>query len=196
MTGIVPVQEVDQDVTDMLDGRIWRGAHHIALTTSDLDATVRFYHGLLGMPLVGGVGANPIHGRHYAFDAGGFLVGFFEQPAHVAPPAPAGWSRAFGFLHGAFQHLALAVKEEAELEALRERLVAADVEVTDWLHEGPMRQFLFADNNGIVWEVNWTPPGAEQEHGGWTFADPDPVPAAREIQEERLTLQEAGQEGG
>ena len=162
----------------------WRGAHHVALTTADLDATMRFYHGLLGLPLVGGKGAIPVHGRHYAFDAGGFLIGFFEQPRHAAPPAPAGWSRAFGFLPGAFQHLALAVADEAGLEALRDRLVAAGVEVTDWLHEGPMRQFLFTDNNGIVWEVTWTPTGAEVVPPGWELDDPDPVPAAREIRAE------------
>ncbi|MDP9367610.1 MAG: VOC family protein [Chloroflexota bacterium] len=131
-------------------GPQWRGTHHVALTTADLDATGRFYHGLLGMPLAGGKGANPVHGRHYLFDAGGFLIGFFEQPAHAAPAAPPGWSRAFGLLPGAFQHLALAVTDEASLEALQARLVATGVEVTDWLHEGPMRQFLFADNNGIV----------------------------------------------
>ena len=144
---------------------------------------MRFYHGLLGMPLVGGKGANPVHGRHYAF-AGGFLIGSFEQPEHEATAAPAGWSRAFGFLPGAFQHLALVVADEDELEALQARLVAAGVEVTDWLHEGPMRQFLFADNNGIVWEVTWTPTGAEEVLPGWAFDDPEPVPAAREIRAE------------
>ena len=162
----------------------WRGAHHIALTTADMDATVRFYHGLLGMPLVGGGGANPMHGRHYLFNAGEFLVGFFEEPSHPATPAPSGWSLAFGFLSGAFQHLALMVADEAGLDDLRDRLIEAGVEVTEWLHEGPMRQFLFADNNGIVWEVTWTPVGSEKAHAGWAFADPDPVPAAREILEQ------------
>lgn len=166
-----------------LTGSRWHGAHHIALTTQDMDATVRFYHGLLGMPLVGTIGVNPMHGRHYMFDAGGILVGFFEQPDHTVQAAPAGWSRAFGFLPGAFQHLALVIEDEPGLEALRDRLVAAGIEVTEWLHEGPMRQFLFADNNGIVWEVTWTPAGAEEGHAGWTFADPDPVPSAREIYE-------------
>jgi catechol 2,3-dioxygenase-like lactoylglutathione lyase family enzyme len=164
----------------------WRGAHHVALTTTDLDATVRFYHGLLGMPLVATMEPTPVHGRHYFFDAGGFLVGFFEQAAHSAPAAPAGWSRAFGYLPGAFQHLALAVADEVELEALRARLVAAEVEVTDWLHEGATRQFLFADNNSIVWEVNWTPAGAETAPPWRAFDDPDPVLAARENREGRV----------
>ncbi len=79
--------------------------------------------------------------------------------------------------------MALAITNEAQLEALRSRLVEAGVEVTEWLHEGPMRQFLFADNNGIVWEVNLTPASAGHGHAGWVFADPDPVAAAQEIQE-------------
>ncbi len=147
-----------------------------------MDATVRFYHGLLNMPLLGGVGANPVHGRHYAFDAGGFHVGFFERPGHEAPAAPAGWSRSFGYVPGSYQHLALVVATESDLEILRERLVAAGVEVTEWLHEGPMRQFLLSDNNGIVWEVTWTPEGATDD---WELSDPDPVPAARKIWEKR-----------
>lgn len=90
-------------MNDMVPGGPrWHGAHHIALTTRDMDATVRFYHQLLGMPLVGSVGANPIHGRHYMFDAGGFLIGFFEHPDHAMSAVPAGWSRAFAFLPGAF----------------------------------------------------------------------------------------------
>ena len=161
-----------------IPGPRWQGAHHIALTTPDLDATVRYYHDLLGMPLLGGSGANPFHGRHYAFDAGGFHVGFFEQPTHDAPAAAAGWSRAFGFVPGAFQHLTLELADEA----LRARLVAAGVEVTDWLNQGAMRQFLFADNNGILWEVTWTPATATDE---WDLEDSDPVPAAREIWETR-----------
>ena len=162
----------------------WRGAHHIALTTRDMDATVRFYHQLLGMPLVGSVGANPIHGRHYMFDAGDFLIGFFEHPDHAMSAVPADWSRAFAFLPGAFQHLALKAENEAGLEALRAQLVSADVEVTEWLHEGPMRQFLCADNNGIVWEVTWTPIGSEKGHAGWILAEPDPIPSANEIHEQ------------
>jgi hypothetical protein len=35
----------------------WRGINHLALVTNDMDATIRFYHGVLGARLVSG-------GRH------------------------------------------------------------------------------------------------------------------------------------
>lgn len=160
----------------------WKGTHHIALTTDDMDATVQFYCGLLDMPLLGGGGANPMHGRHYTFDAGGFHIGFFERPGYEAPAPAPGWSEAFGYVPGSFQHLALALEDESELEMLRERLGSAGVEVTDWLHEGSMRQFLFANNNGIVWEVTWTPDGATDN---WDLTDPEPVPAAAKFWKNR-----------
>ncbi len=75
--------------------------------------------------------------------------------------------------------------EEARLEALRTRLVATGVEATDWLHEGLMRQFLFTDNNGIVWEGTWTPDGAGTS-AGWAFDDSNPVPAREGREEGRL----------
>ncbi len=58
----------------------WQGAHHLSLVTPDLDATVRFYHGLLAMPLWAALGPRPYHGRHCFFKAGHFLIHFFEQP--------------------------------------------------------------------------------------------------------------------
>ena len=30
----------------------WRGVHHLALVTDDMDATVRFWHGVLGARLI------------------------------------------------------------------------------------------------------------------------------------------------
>lgn len=72
-----------------------RGIHHLALNTDDMAATIDFYTGVLGMPLVHalrvppGVGVGPGNRgnppfenlRHYFFDAGGdTLVAFFEMP--------------------------------------------------------------------------------------------------------------------
>ena len=164
----------------------WRRAHHIALATSDLDATVSFYHHLLAMPLLSGSGVNPVFPRHYVFEAGEFDVAFFERAEPDGPGMAPGWSHGFRLVPGALQHLALEVADEETLESLRQRLVDAGIEVTEWLHEGSMRQFLFADNNGILWEVNWTPEGTDKGTDAvGAFGDPDPVPAARAIIEAR-----------
>jgi catechol 2,3-dioxygenase-like lactoylglutathione lyase family enzyme len=41
----------------------WRGVNHLALVTADLDATVRFWHGVLGARLVATIGTPSF--RHY-----------------------------------------------------------------------------------------------------------------------------------
>ena len=46
----------------------WRGINHLAMVTPDMDATVRFYHGVLGMRLVTTLKAGPM--RHYFFEIG------------------------------------------------------------------------------------------------------------------------------
>lgn len=79
------------------------GPHHIALVTRDLDATVRFYHDVLGMRLVAALGPEPYHGPHVFLAAGTFLVHLFGQPDHDVTPAPAGWHQGFHLLPGAFQ---------------------------------------------------------------------------------------------
>ncbi len=55
----------------------WRGINHLALVTSDMDATVRFYHSVLGARLVATIGTPEF--RHYFFDFGPqCTVAFFE----------------------------------------------------------------------------------------------------------------------
>ena len=46
----------------------WRGVNHLALVTPDMDATVRFWHGVLGARLVATIGTPAF--RHYFFDIG------------------------------------------------------------------------------------------------------------------------------
>lgn len=104
----------------------WRGGHHVALVTRDLDATIRFYHGLLGMPLWAAMTPMPYHGRHCFLLAGSFFMHFFEDvDAQIAVPPP-GWEQnRITFIPGAMQHLAVGLEDEAGLAALRERLRAA-----------------------------------------------------------------------
>src|SRR5512133_41762 len=167
----------------------WTSAHHLALITKDLDATVRFYHGLLGMPLWSAMKPMLYHGRHCFFKAGAFFMHFFEKPdAEIAAPQ-SGWSeRRFVTVSGAFQHVALSVQDEDALVELRERLLSAGVEATELMDQGPIRQFLFTDNTGILIEVNWDPAGITAMPVDYTsesrFDDPDPVPAVQELRRE------------
>jgi catechol 2,3-dioxygenase-like lactoylglutathione lyase family enzyme len=51
--------------TDFADAvPLWRGFHHVALVTPDLDATIRFYGDVLGMRVGEVVSATERQGRH------------------------------------------------------------------------------------------------------------------------------------
>lgn len=161
----------------------WQGLNHLALITNDMDATVRFWHGVMGAPLVATIGTDTF--RHYFFSFGpSHSVAFFEYIGHethmVAKPAGVFDERA-----GQFDHLSLDLPDEAALLALRERLRAAGSEVTDVVDHGLMRSIYFTDPNGIALEASWwadDPTGKAPDYDDTTyFQDPDPVPALAEL---------------
>jgi catechol 2,3-dioxygenase-like lactoylglutathione lyase family enzyme len=163
----------------------WRGINHLALITNDMDATVRFYHGVLGARLVASIGTDSF--RHYFFEVGAEnTIAFFEyRNADVnrfAKPAGIPDPRAIQF-----DHLSLNLPDEHALEALRARLKAADCEVTDVVDHGFMRSIYFTDPNGIALEASWWVADATGRDTDYRdealFADPDPVPAFRELVE-------------
>jgi glyoxylase I family protein len=140
-----------------------RGVHHLALNTDDMKATMEFYCGLLGMPLVhtlvtapGGTERSKTRGsppfecvRHYFFDMGGdSLLAFFELPKGLAK----GDRNALATM----QHLSFAVAPE-RFDAILARVTAAGVKIID----GPFCavppttwSFYFFDNNGIRLEIS------------------------------------------
>jgi catechol 2,3-dioxygenase-like lactoylglutathione lyase family enzyme len=161
----------------------WRGINHLALITDDMDATVRFYHGVLGARLVADLGNESF--RHYFFEFGpGSTVAFFEyRHAKIEPFAkPAGVPdpRAVQF-----DHLSFNLPDEHALLALRSRLKAAGSEVTDVVDHGMIRSVYFTDPSGIALEAScWVTDatGREADYGDERlFSDPDPVPAVAEI---------------
>ncbi len=161
----------------------WRGLHHLALVTNDMDATTRFYHGVLGAPLVATVDTGDF--KHYFFDFGpGSTVAFFEykntEIESYAKPAGMPFPRA-----AQFDHLSMALPDEEALLALRERLKAADCEVTDVIDHGFLRSVYFSDPNGIALEATyWTldATGRPADYGDRRlFADEDPVAAVTEL---------------
>jgi catechol 2,3-dioxygenase-like lactoylglutathione lyase family enzyme len=163
----------------------WRGINHLALVTTDMDATVRFYHGVLGARLVADLGNESF--RHYFFEFGaGNTVAFFEyQGVELEPFAkPAGVPdpRAVQF-----DHLSFNVPDEEALIALRNRLKTAGSEVTHVVDHGFIRSVYFTDPNGIALEASWWVVDATGRPADYSdeglFADPNPVPAVRELRE-------------
>ncbi|CAA9570137.1 MAG: hypothetical protein AVDCRST_MAG88-2254 [uncultured Thermomicrobiales bacterium] len=137
----------------------WRGFHHVALVTPDLDATIRFYGEVLGMTVLADIPASARGGRHCLLavdgDAGSFLH-FFERADARIHPYPLAEGVVFPPELGALHHLAIALPDEEAGLALRARLVAAGVPVTEIMSQGStIRDMLFPDNNGLLLEAAW-----------------------------------------
>lgn len=163
----------------------WQGLNHLALITNDMDATVRFWHGVLDAPLVATIGTETF--RHYFFSFGPTSsVAFFEyvgrQTAMVSKPAGVFDERA-----GQFDHLSMDLPDEAALLSLRQRLLDAGSEVTDVVDHGLMRSIYFNDPNGIALEASWWADDPTGEQPDFTderyFRDPNPVPALAELRD-------------
>ena len=148
------------------------GINHLALVCRDMEETVAFYAGVLGMPLYKTV-ALPDGGQHFFFDCGGGdSVAFFWWPD--APAAAPGIASVKQFPEeprsaiGSMNHVAFNVPEE-KLDEYRQRLVDAGVKVLPNMvvnhddspmgvsaenHEGVFfRSVYFTDPNGIMLEL-------------------------------------------
>jgi len=163
----------------------WTGVNHLALVTPDMEATVRFYHDVLGMELVATVGHGdpnePYPHRHYFFRmADGNTLAFFEWPGVDTGPSKETGAPAAGIK---FDHVSFNVPSSRDLVELRERLKSAGVEVTPIV------------DHTVLWSIYYSDPvtGTSLETSCWVqdvtrmpyFGDPDPTPTARRIQEER-----------
>jgi catechol 2,3-dioxygenase-like lactoylglutathione lyase family enzyme len=162
----------------------WLGVNHLALVTTDMDATVRFWHGVLGAELVATI-ATPAF-RHYFFRIGeAQTVAFFEYGevdlSTYAKPAGVPYEQA-----SQFDHVSLGLPDEAALEALRQRLLDHGCEVTEVVDHGFIRSIYFSDPTGIALEASWWTSDLD-DRGPAEFAQPerfldrDPVPAVREL---------------
>ena len=141
------------------------GLHHFAWRCRDAEQTRRFYEDLLGLPLVHVIRADhvPSTGEycpyvHIFFRLGdGSHIAFFDLgdgiAAEPSPNTPA-W----------VNHLALRVESLEMLEAARQRLLAAGVEVLGPTDHHIIRSIYFFDPNGIRLELTVpTVPEAEMQ---------------------------------
>lgn len=127
------------------------GVHHLALLSSDVEQTIRFYQDVLGFPLTELFENRDSPGStHFFFDIGnGNLLAFFDFPTLDLGP----YAEVLGSMH----HLAISVTAERHQE-LRARLEEHGVTI-DFEHEtsiyfrGPdgERLELLADELGVMY---------------------------------------------
>ncbi len=153
------------------------GINHVALVCADMQRTVDFYSGVLGMPLIKSMDLPDDMGQHFFFDAGnGDCVAFFwfrdapdGEQWDTVPSALPGVGDIITAV-GSMNHLAFHVPPE-KFEEYRQRLIDKGVEVGPVLNhddsptqvaEKPypgvyIRSFYFADPDGIMLEFCcWT----------------------------------------
>ena len=122
-----------------------RGIHHAAFICSDVAATIAFYQGLLGFPLVELVENRDYPGSsHFFFDLGNdTLLGFFDFPGLGLERGPESL--------GGVQHLAISVTPDNHAR-LRQRLDDEGV-----AYDGPQRgipeSMYLTDPDGIGIEL-------------------------------------------
>lgn len=149
-----------------------RGVNHVALVCSDMQRTVDFYSGVLGMPLIKTIELPMGWGQHFFFDCGGGnALAFFWFPD--APDGVPGVSAPKNLPDrgellsavGSMNHLAFDVPAD-KIEEYHERLVAKGVDVGVLLnhddsefgvapkvHDGVfVRSIYFKDPDGVLIE--------------------------------------------
>ena len=149
------------------------GVSHLAFITRDLQATIRFYRDLLGLPLVVSLAEGST--RPYFFQlTERDLIAFFawdeatpivDKRPGVPTSAPRG-----------FDHVALGVGSKKDLLSLADRLEAAGIQVEGPVDHGLGWSVYFKDPNNIDLEITWS----TVELHGPLLADQDPPSAARE----------------
>jgi len=153
------------------------GVDHFAMKTNDMEATVRFYHDILGLKLFMAfkTGSEVVNKnvRHYFFDAGnGNYLAFFDGAKLPDDGMPQ-----------RFDHLALTVHTEEDFQAAHARLKQHGIKVTDVIALGGTRDpfdgktFYFHDPNGIRMQIMLR---TEPVYAFLT-GDPEPVPSVGRI---------------
>ena len=153
------------------------GINHLALVCRDMQRTVDFYSGVLGMPLVKTIDLPMGMGQHFFFDCGGgdcLAFFWFPQAPEGVPgiSAPKGRPDQGELLSavGSMNHVAFAVPPE-KIESYRDRLREAGIDCTEVanhddseygisrdVHPGVfVRSIYFQDPDGILLEfASWT----------------------------------------
>ncbi len=135
---------------------------HTAFRTHDMEATVQFYSGALGLPLLQTMYSDG-SGRRYVFGAGekNRLV-FFDGHPPLEEGAPQ-----------LLDHIAIHVDTEEEFDESFRRLQDHSIKGTDIIERAYGKTFYFHDPNGIYIQI-----GLDTQPDPRVADDPNPVPSA------------------
>lgn len=152
------------------------GFNHLALATGDLEATIRFWRDLVGLPLAAALG-KPGARQYFFAVGGGCYLGFFEWPGvEPIPEKDHGYPVAGPF---AFDHLAIGVAHADDLWELRDRLEAAGFWASEPIDHAFIHSIYSFDPNGIAIEFACPSPALDLDATP-RLVDRDPGPAGRE----------------
>lgn len=138
------------------------GLHHLAVCTADMKSQIEFFTDKLGMELVAlywmhGV-PNTWHGFLRLNDESS--IAFVQNPDIESVPVRLGETHAgnpgANCARGVMQHLALAVKGDEELHAMRDRLRAKGVPVLGPLDHGFCQSIYFAGPENLSLELSYS----------------------------------------
>jgi catechol 2,3-dioxygenase-like lactoylglutathione lyase family enzyme len=125
------------------------GFNHVATVTSDLDRLVRFYQAVFDAAVTFEMAARDDHPRMVILDLGaGSALNITEQPEAtiVGERGKAGG-------RGPIDHYGIAVASRADLDQIRDRLAAANVDIGTIHQLGNTWSLFFRDPDGMELEV-------------------------------------------
>jgi catechol 2,3-dioxygenase-like lactoylglutathione lyase family enzyme len=156
------------------------GISHIAVITPDLDRFRAFYEDVVGLRTAIVLRASePTGFRHAIISVSDTsIVHVFEQPGY--DPAAQGVGAEM-FTRGRLDHFGFMVGSVAELEAVRDRLVAVGACDGEIAPQGPVYSVRFSDPDGLEGEINAVRLGwdSSQEDQLQVEDEPDPDMYAR-----------------
>lgn len=180
-----------------------QGVHHITFVGSNREATIDFYQGVLGMPLVFEQPNLDVPDElHLYFDPGdGRLITFFVRPTRVNDPAPN--PQEIGNLH----HIAFTVSR-ATYTQVAARLEQLGIKNTGPIDRGFMDSIYFRDPNGQLLEMacfKFVPPEGHTyadvlnaahrlrlERGDYAITDGHLADAIAELTEQKVKIRDDG----
>ena len=129
----------------------YTGINHLAMATSDINGTIRFWRDLLGMRLVAGLGGKGY--RHYFFEISDrdMIAFFLFLDVEKIPEKDHGVPVKIPF---AFDHVAFGVDGENELWDLKDRLEVAGFWVSEVIDHGFIHSIYTFDPNNIPIEFS------------------------------------------